>query len=261
VNKGNSMSPEKTSKREERRAQMLRKQQQQQRLIVIGLIVVSAALVVLAVVWPQLQQPSATSSGAIVGEIVTAAPVALPNPDGLSVGDPAAPVTIDVFEDFQCPACKYFTESIETLVIQNLVTTGKARYVFHNYPFLDGDGAENGGESDQAANASMCANEQGKFWEMHSAIYANWNGENQGGFSDPHLQAIAESIELDMNAFNECFSANKYQAEIQADFDLGGQMGVSGTPTVFVNGERAGQPGKIATYEEIAQAVEQASAE
>lgn len=255
------MSPEKMSKREERRALMLRKKQHQQRLIVIGLIVAGAALVVLAVVWPQLQRPEATASGAIAGEIVTAAPVALPNPDGLSVGDADAPVTIDVFEDFQCSACKYFTENIETLVIQNLVATGKARYVFHNYPFLDGDGAGDDGESDRAANASMCANEQGKFWEMHHTIYANWGGENQGGFSGPRMQAFAESIGLDVNVFNECFSANKYQAEIQADFDLGKQMGVNGTPTVFVNGEPAGQPGKIATYEEIAQAVEQASAE
>jgi protein-disulfide isomerase len=255
MNKGTSMSPEKMGKRQGRRAQMLRKQQQQ-RLIVIGLIVAGAALVVLAMVWPQLQQP-----GAIVGEIVTAAPVTLPNPDGLSLGDPNAPVTIDVFEDYQCSACKYFTESIETLVIQNLVATGKARYVFHNYPFLDGEGAGDNGESDRAANASMCANEQGKFWEMHHTIYANWGGENQGGFSGPRLQAMAERIGLDMDAFNECFRANKYQAELEAELDLGRQMGVNGTPTVFVNGKPAGQPGRIATYEEIAQAVEQALAE
>jgi len=241
------MSPEKTSKRQERRAQIQRRQQQQ-RLIVIGLIVLGAALVVLAMVWPQLNPP----------DTITVTPAALPNPDGLSLGDANATVVIDVFEDFQCPACQLFTERIETLVIQNLVAPGKARYVFHNYPFLDGDGAGNGGESDRAANASMCANEQGKFWEMHHTIYANWNGENQGAFSAPRLQAMAKSIGLDMDAFNACFDANKYEEDIQADFELGKNMGVSGTPTVFVNGERVGQPGKIATYEEIAQAVEQA---
>ena len=240
------MSPEKVSKRQERRARMAR-QQQQQRLIVIGLIVLGAAFVVFAVVWPQIRP---------VGEIIPVTPAALPNADGLSVGDPNAIVTIDVFEDFQCPACKSFTENIESLVIQNLVATGRARYVFHNYSFLDGNGAGNGGESDQAANASMCANEQGKFWEMHGVLYTNWNGENQGAFSDRRLQAMAESLGLDMNAFNSCFSTNKYEADIQADFDLGQEMGVSGTPTVFVNGQRVGQPGKIASYQEIVQAVE-----
>jgi protein-disulfide isomerase len=188
-------------------------------------------------------------------------PAALPQADGLSVGDPNAPVTIDVFEDFQCPACQFFTESIEPLVIENLVATGKARYVFHNYSFLDGNGAGSNGESDKAANASMCANEQGKFWEMHNILYANWNGENQGAFSDRRLQAMAESLGLDMDAFNTCFDANKYEAEIQADFDLGEEMGVTGTPTVFVNGARVGAPGKIASYQEIEQAVNAAVGE
>ncbi|RPJ29644.1 MAG: DsbA family protein [Chloroflexi bacterium] len=255
------MSPEKISKRQERREELQRQQQRQQRLTVTGLIGLGAALLVFAIVWPQIRSFSETPVAAVtpaVDEIATIVPVALPNAEGLSLGDPNAPVIIDVFEDFQCPACKFFTESIETLVIEDLVATGKARYVFHNYPFLDGEGAGEGGESDQAANASMCANEQGKFWEMHHAIYANWNGEHQGAFSDTRLQAMAESIGLDMNTFNECFSTNKYEADIQADLDLGEEMGVSGTPTVFVNGDRVGQPGKIATYEEIVQAVEQA---
>ena len=236
---------QKVSKRQERREKMQR-QQQRQRLITIGLITLGAALIVLAVVIPQLLP---------VGEIVTVTPAALPEADGLSLGDPNAPVTIDVFEDFQCPACQRFTENTEPLIIQNLVASGQVRYVFHNYPFLDGNGAGGSGESDQAANAAMCANEQDKFWEMHSILYANWNGENQGAFSSRRLQAMAESLGLDMDAFNSCFSANKYEGEIQADFDLGGQMGVSGTPTVFVNGQRVGQPRQVPSYPEIAAAV------
>jgi protein-disulfide isomerase len=243
------MSPQKVSKRQERRERMQR-QQQRQRLILIGAIVLGAALVVFALVYPNVKS---------VGEIITVTPVDLPNPDGLSLGDANAPATIDLFADFQCPACQFYTENVEPVIIQNLVTTGKARYVFRNYPFIDGNGAGNGGESDQAANASMCANEQGKFWDMHAIIYANWNGENQGNLSDRRLQAMAESIGLDMNAFNDCFSANKHESEIQADFDKGQEMGVNGTPTVFVNGTQVGQPGKIASYDEIAQAVEAAN--
>ena len=246
------MSTEKISKRQARR-QEIQRQQQRQRLFVIGLIVLGVSFVVLGVIWQNRPVP--------VGEIVTVVPVARPNADGTSVGDANASVTIDVFEDFQCPACQYFTQSIEPRVIENLVSTGKARYVYHNYPFIDGEGAGNGGESDQSANASMCAREQGKFWEMHDTIYANWDGENQGAFSNARLQAMAESIGLDMDAFDECFDANKYKADIQADFDLGKEMGVSGTPTVFVNGKTVGQEGKIATYDEIAQAVEQALSE
>ncbi len=242
------MSPEKVSKRQERRAKMQR-QQQQQRWVVMGVIVLVVAVFVGAVIWQQIKPP---------GDIIKVTPAALPSPNGLSLGNANASVTIDVFEDFQCPACKAFTENTEPLVIQNLVATGKARYVFHNYSFIDGPGASNGGESDQAANASMCANEQGKFWEMHAILYAN-SEENQGAFSDRRLQAMAQSIGLDMNAFNTCFSANKYKQEIQADFDLGQKMGVSGTPTAFVNGKQAGAPGQIPTYDDIAQAVQQAT--
>lgn len=246
THKGIVMSPEKISKRQERRERMQR-QQQRQRLILIGLIVVGAALVVFALVWPQVKS---------VGEIITVTPATLPNADGLSLGDANAPATIDVFEDFQCPACKSFTESTEPLIIENLVATGKARYVFHNYPFIDDNtNPLGGGESDQAANAAMCANEQGKFWDMHNSLYANWNGENQGNLSDRRLQAMAESLGLDMNAFNTCFNANKFESEIQADFNEGKEMGVNGTPTVFVNGTQVGQPGKIPSYDEIVQAV------
>ena len=242
------MSVEKKSKRQERRDK-IKKQESRSRLVTIGLIVAGALLLVLVFLWPQFQS---------AGEIIAATPkFELSQVDGQSIGDPNAPVVIDVFEDFQCPACQYFTESIEPLIIKYLVETGEARFVFHNYPFIDGDGAGNGGESDQAANASMCAKEQDKFWEMQAIIYANWNGENQGNLNNKRLKAMAETIGLDTGAFNSCFDSNKYKKDIQADFDLGKKMGVSGTPSVFVNGVRVGEAGKIATYQEIATAVEQ----
>lgn len=237
------MSREKVSKRQERRERMQR-QQRRQRLITIGLITLGAALVVLAVIWPQLRP---------VGEIIPVTPADWPDADGLSLGDPNAPATIDVFEDFQCPACRNFTENTEPLVVQNLVATGKARYVFHNYPFIDDQSARK--ESDQAANAAMCASEQNEFWDMHSILFANWNGENLGAFSDRRLQAMAESIELDMDAFNSCFNANKYEAEIQSDLQLGQEMGVSGTPSIFVNGQQVGQGNQVPSYDQIAEAV------
>jgi protein-disulfide isomerase len=242
------MSPEKISKRQQRREKILR-QSQRQRLITIALIAVGAALVVFAVIWPQLRP---------IGEIVPVTPAALPDPNGLSLGDPDATVVIEVFEDFQCIACQRFSQNTEPLIVQNIVANGKTRYVFRNYPFIDGEGARNGGESDQASNATMCANEQGKFWEMKSIIYANWTGVNQGSLSDRRLQAMAESLGLDMKTFNDCFSTNRYVSDIQADFERGTELGVSGTPSVFVNGIPVGQPGRVPSYQEIAQAVEDA---
>jgi len=244
------MSMEKKSKRQERR-QKMRNQAQRSRLMMIGLIVVGAALLVFAVV---------TSQQKAVENIITVTPASLPNPDGMTIGDSNATVMIDIFEDFQCSACQYFTESIEPLIIQYLVEPGKAKYTFHNYPFLDGATVNSDGESDQSANAVMCANEQGKFWDMKAIIYANWNGEGQGALNNSRLEAMAKTVGLDMTDFNNCFDANKYEKEIQADFDLGDQLGVSGTPTVFVNRIRVGEAGKIASYQQIAEAVEAALA-
>jgi len=244
------MSQEKKSKRQERREKM-RSQAQRSRLMMIGGIVVVAIVLVLLIVSTQKKA---------VENIIAVTPASLPNANGQTLGDPNAKVTIDTFEDFQCPACKSFSESIEPTIIQNLVATGKAKYTFHNYPFIDGSTTSSSGESDQAANASMCANEQGKFWDMKAIMFTNWNGENQGGLGNSRLEAMAESIGLDMTSFNNCFDANKYRNDIQADFDLGLKMGVSGTPSVFVNGVRAGQAGYIASYQEIADAVEAALA-
>lgn len=239
------MSPEKMSKRQERREKM-RNQAQRSRLMMIGGIVLVALVLVLAIVSTQNKS---------VQNIIAITPADLPTANGLTLGDPNAKVTIDTFEDFQCPACKQFSEQIEPLIIENLVKTGKAKYTFHNYPFIDGSTTTSGGESDQAANAAMCANDQGKFWDMKAIMYKNWNGENQGGLSNARLEAMAENLGLDMTKFNNCFDANAFKKDIQADFDLGLKMGVSGTPSVFVNGTRAGQPGYIASYQEIADAV------
>lgn len=240
------MSPNKKRNRQGRREKE-KQQKPQNRLIMISLIVLGAALLVFVFIYPQLSSTD---------EIVVPEMHALPNVNGTVLGDPNAPATIDLFEDFQCIACKYFTESVEPLIVQYLVSTGKARLVFHNYPFIDGDGAFNGGQSDQAANAAMCASEQNRFWEMKAVIFANWNGENQGNSNDQALKAMAKTIELDTTAFNTCFDNNKYQDQIQADFEYGQELGIIGTPIVFVNGEQVGESDRVATFQEIAVAVD-----
>ncbi len=108
-------------------------------------------------------------------------------------------------------------------------------FIFRFNPFLDD--RSSGNESDQAANASLCANEQGYFWEYHDILFANQRGENIGAFSNRRLQAFAETLGLDMPAFNACFSANKYQDEILQDLALVRERSVTGTPTVFINGQ------------------------
>ena len=171
--------------------------------------------------------------------------------DGTAFGDPNAPVQIDVYIDFQCPACRDFTKTTEAQVfsdMKDLIESGKVYYHVRMFPFIDQNAATK--ESHQAANAAMCADEQDKFWEMHNALFANWNSENAGAFSSRRLKAIAESIKLDMTAWQSCFDSNKYKAEIENDFTKGTALGVNGTPTVFINGEIQ-SPGYIPSFDQI----------
>jgi len=237
------------SKRQLRREQIRRKEMRS-RLIGIGLVSIGAIFIAFLFIYPSFK-PSAA--------VATAPPQSHPQANKTALGDPKASVVIDAFEDFQCPACLNYTKKIEPLVIENLVATGKVYYVFHNFPFIDGADAGNGGESDQAANAAMCASAQNKFWEMHDTIFANWNGEGQGAYADRRLTTFAETAGLDMNAFNDCFQANQHKAEIQADFDAGKTLGVQGTPSVFVN-KTLLTPGSVPAYNDIVKAVDDALA-
>ena len=236
------------SKREEIRARR-RKQQMQKQVFIIVMMVVGALLIAAALIAPSLVP---------VGDIVTVEPRTFNAPvNGSIIGDPNAPVRVDVWEDFQCPACATYTESIEPLIIQTYVETGKVLYTFHHYAFIDSYSATK--ESQQAANASMCAGEQGHFWDYHDMLYKNWNGENQGAFSDKRLIAFADTLGLNMGDFKACFNENRYKDQIDADFQAGADLGVTGTPSVFVNGGQL-KPGYVPSFEDAAAAIEAALA-
>ena len=214
------------------------------RTITVGVIVFGALLVAFALISPNVK-PGA--------EVILPEKSNRPTGEGLSLGDVTAPARIEVFEDFQCPACVQFSTDIEPLVLEKLVATGKAYYIFQNYPFLDSNSIAK--ESRDAANASLCANQQGKFWEYHDVLFANWNGENEGAFNVTRLVEFANALELNIEDFQACVDEDRYAAEVQASFENGNAMGVSGTPSVFVNGVMI-TPGYIPSYEDIAAAVE-----
>ena len=116
-------------------------------------------------------------------------------------------------------------------------------------------------ESDQAANASMCAAEQGRFWDYKEILFANWDGENQGAYADRRLLAFAESLGLEMDGFKKCFNSNTYQTQIDKDFSDGLATGVESTPSIFVNGELVTNPdgaNLVPTYEDVAAAIDAA---
>lgn len=184
--------------------------------------------------------------------ILSAAPTPIRNP-GRTLGNPTAPVIVEVFMDFQCPACKNFAEQIAGQINQIYVETGKVYYVFRHFPFLDDSVA--GNESDQAANASMCADEQNQFWEYHDILFAIWNGENQNNFTHNRLLDIALGLGLDVDKFSTCFIQNNYIDVINSDIEEGRSLGVKGTPAILINRKMI-TPGFVPSYEEISNAID-----
>ncbi len=175
--------------------------------------------------------------------------------DGVHLGDANAKAKIDVWEDFQCSSCLNFTQSIEPKIISGLVETGKAYYTFHFFPFIDGFSNSPVKESHNAADAALCANAQGRFWDYHDILYANWLGENAGSYTDARLAKMAETLGLDMTQFNQCYQAKQFSGQIDQDKAAGAAQGVQGTPSVFVNGTLL-TPGYVPSYDQIASAVE-----
>jgi protein-disulfide isomerase len=173
-----------------------------------------------------------------VGEIVTPAASATEHPMAKdnAMGDPNAPIKIEEFSDFQCPFCARFHTETESQLVNTYVTNGTVYFVYRSF------GNFIGPESQAAAEAAYCAGDQNKYWEYHDILFANQTGENVGAFSTRRLQAFAEALSLDMNAFNSCLNSGKYADRVAQDKADGTAAGVTATPTFVlsytVNGEQ-----------------------
>jgi len=232
------MSPDKVSKRQERR-EKIRQQEKRGRLITIGLIIVGALFIVFAFIYPQLKP---------IADIVPAKAAERPNVDRNSMGDPNAPIQITEFSDFQCPFCEQFYNETEPLLVQYYISTGKVKFTYRSggnwvsQNIARSTGAPAKTESQDAAHAAYCAADQGKFWEMHDALFANNRDvEDQGSFTSRRLSVIAESINLDKTEYDDCFDGGKYEDQVQQDLEDALAANITGTPffiiTYTVNGE------------------------
>ena len=198
-------------------------QKKRTRIYIVAGIVVIAILIVLAVVIPQLKANSVP-----IGAIQLPDPVTRPTVNGLTMGDPKAPILVEVYSDFQCPFCKKFTAEVEPAIVKDFVATGKVYYKYIPYRVI-------GPESDAAASAAYCAGDQNKFWEYHDILFANQTGEEVGDFTDNRLLAFAEKIGLDTASFKTCYTSNKYNDQLQQDMNAGIKVKVDGTPSIYVN--------------------------
>ncbi len=146
---------------------------------------------------------------------------------GPALGPEAAPVTVVEFSDFQCPFCSRAAPVLKQLRERY---PEQVRVVYRHFP-LDSIHPQ----ARPAAEASMCAGEQDRFWEFHDLLFAN-----PKALSDEQLAGYAEQLELDAEAFQACVAEGRFRDAVQLDLDDGRRAGVTGTPSFFVNGRMLG---------------------
>jgi protein-disulfide isomerase len=238
--------------REDRRLELNEKRAQQARhgrpkatpawrspmaLFTAGALVIGFAVVAFGLAQPR-QAP-------LVAELISPAgrvPVALT--EGRSLGSATAPVTVEIWSDFQCPACRHLATDVEPAIISTLVADGTARLVYRDAAFQGQRGSNPAyDESVEAAAGARCAADQGLFWQMHDWIFANWNGENDGAFTRDRLRSIAVSAGLNVDQYDACVATGKQQAAALGETRDAMAAGIDSTPTLIINGRRvAGVP-------------------
>ena len=139
-------------------------------------------------------------------------------------GNRSAPVTIVEFSDYQCPYCSQLQSTLNDVL---KAYPKEVKLVFKNFPLQFHNQARN------AAKATLAAGEQNKFWEMHDIVFQNFSA-----LSDQKFVEFAKQIGLDVNKFAADYKSNKYDFQIEQDTTLGTAIGVRGTPTLFINGQR-----------------------
>jgi protein-disulfide isomerase len=194
---------------------------------VIGITLVGGLLVL---------QGGGTQTGS-TGPALTAPLVATPIDLAAdrSLGQADAPVTLELWTDFQCPICGQFARTVEPALISKYVTTGTLRIVHHDAAF---QGAKSGAaydESVEAAAGARCAAVQGRYWPFQDWTFANQSGENEGAFAAARLTAIATAAGLDTGAWQACVTTGDQQRAARAETSQALAAGVNATPTLRIN--------------------------
>jgi len=167
------------------------------------------------------------------------------------LGDEDAEVTIIEFSDYQCPFCARHVTQTVPQIKENYIDTGKVKLIFRDLPLGFHQYAH------VAAEASECADDQGKFWEYHDLLF-----ENAADLSEENLKVLAEDLGLDMDDFNSCLEDGTYEEEVDNDMSDASNYGITGTPSFLIGNEEKGYVKLVGAqpYEAFEDAIEEALA-
>ncbi len=145
------------------------------------------------------------------------------------MGQASAPVTVVEFSDFQCPYCGRLFGDAEAQIRTNYVSSGKVKFYYRDFPLTSIHPDAMAG-----AIAARCANDQGKFWDMHDKLFQNQ--DTWSSLADPKstLEQYASDLGLNTAQFDSCYESQNHSAEINSDEAAGQAAGIQGTPGVFI---------------------------
>ncbi len=215
------------SKREELREKRARQQQRTRIIWIAAIVIVVVGVAALIIVPPMVESLTP------VGEIATVTADVPLNPDRNNAGNTNAAVKVVEYGDYQCTACLTFEKNYYDKFIKEYVDTGKVYFTFVPFKVI-------GPESDITAEAAYCAADQNKYWPMHDILFANQGAENSGVFTNKRIKAMAQSVGLDMNAFNSCYDSGKYTDQVtKTDQGAALALKLNSTPSFTINGKVA----------------------
>ena len=155
-----------------------------------------------------------------------------------ALGLETAPITIVEFGDYQCEMCKRWYDNTRPKIIENYVNTGKASLVFIDLPIL-------GPDSKLAAEATYCADDQGKYWDYHVILYDYQGHMNSGWANADRLKSFAFNLDLNMDEFDECLDSSKYDERVKLNWQKASAGGANSTPTFIIVNTETGNEEKI----------------
>lgn len=204
-------------------------------LVLMTAVVGGVGLLVLATL--VLLAGGSANADVTAGLIEPRAPTPLALADDRAVGRADAPVTLDVWTDFQCPICRQFAETVEPALMTRYVAPGTLRIVHHDAAFQGAKSDAPYDESVEAAAGARCAADQGRYWPFQDWTFANQAGENVGAFAATRLGAIAGAAGLDLPAWRACVASGDAQSAVRAETSQAVASGVSATPSMRLNGQ------------------------
>jgi protein-disulfide isomerase len=216
----------------------------------VVLVTVAALLLGLAVI--AFARPSVPTGTAELVAPRTTYPAALV--DGDMVGAATAPVVIQLYSDFQCPACKLFVTTELQRLVSEFVVPGTVRIEAHDIDIL-GSGSPN--ESLELAAGAACAAKQGRYWAFHDLVFWNQGRENRGDHDAAFIASVADAAGVDRTAWDACFAGADARQPIDARSSSADAAGIRSTPTLMVNGQAmVGVP----DYDQLAALIRQLAA-